>query len=1147
MKLQNSLTWVHRRDKKQPKPVPRRPRRLELEALEDRLTPTVVFRPHFTNSGGLPAETLTADSRNAAQVDPQVFVLFWGTYWGTARGASDAQRLLTLSQRVIASPYLTKEIQYGSDGKASFGASFIDKDHNPPPNFSTTDLQSFLQHAIDNEGSPIPRPTTTPTSNIYVVITDPSATSNDTGAVGYNTNLHYTEPNLASTHDPMSAIWAGTKLLPNTTIDQREFTIVISHELAEDVSDPQMHGVHIAPPASLPVELGPDRQIADNEPADRYGYPVNGCVVQAYWSVQDAAFVVADGNQQQLLLDPIWNQFNVFTDSYNLTIRGGQRAFNFADTISVSQDGSGRVGVSLNGESFTFEPNAISSITINVGLGTEQVNLSAPVDTTVNGSATTSVVISAVGKALFTINRANSVKIDASRSAIAANITINNASSVNVGNGRADRVVGQVTIHGPSVTTALTVDGRSDPGFGRTTTVQTRRVVRSSLLPILFDAGRLSSLSILIGTGLNFVNLGGPVDPLDKVPAKITVTGRGPTTLTVDGESSVDNLYTLTNGSVQGATRVHVINPSGIGFVTTVRNQISYSHIDSLTVHGQKSAGTTFLVKSSQPSTQVFLAGGTASDEYDFGNSSTSLNNLTGAVTIMGGGLGTVNVDDTFRNSHSAEVVDIFTLTAGQITRNAIALVGINLVPYNASISYQKVTKVNLLGSNLATTFMVESTLAGTPVSVRGGTGANTFQVGDATHSLDLLQADVTLTGTGALTLDDEATAVPREEEFVTGQLNRFIPGTNRRLFTVHFQGMATVTFDNAGGGSSIAVEAIPAGVALTVNGHAGSTDQIVAYVETGSILGTLTFRGQGTVDHDFAEYYDFGRMTAQTYLFQTDPADASGEIVLQPGMNPATFDGVDEVIAFTAQVGGSTIDVQSCPQPLVVNLSASNGDSVLVGSGGTLVPIQGAVLVGANTADAIISLTADDSADPFGKAVTIDPPPPDDPQNTVTAVTGLASGAIEWILNPGCPVTLLGGSGGNSFVIHGALPPVELTIDAGSGNNVLIAGQTAVNFIGGTGSDLLIGGSTDYDFDPNAIAAIMIEWALANEQTFGTIVTDLSLGENGLPVLSANTVHANGLANQLTGGAAPDWFFASSLDQALDFSQADHDFFTGI
>ena len=177
---------------------------------------------------------------------------------------------------------------------------------------------------------------------------------------------------------------------------------------------------------------------------------------------------------------------------------------------------------------------------------------------------------------------------------------------------------------------------------------------------------------------------------------------------------------------------------------------------------------------------------------------------------------------------------------------------------------------------------------------------------------------------------------------------------------------------------------------------------------------------------------------------------------------------------------------------------------------------------------------------------MTIDPPPPDDPSDVVTNLTGMTpTPSINWVLGDGSPVTILGGSGGNSVVIHGSIPNVALTINAGKGNDLLIAGLTAAHLIGGAGHDILIGGTTDYDANATAIAAIEDKLSHATDATFAGVVSDLESGANGLPALNANTVHDNGLINELTAGANLDWFFASSIAQVLGFT--DGDVFTRI
>ena len=87
-------------------------------------------------------------------------------------------------------------------------------------------------------------------------------------------------------------------------------------------------------------------------------------------------------------------------------------------------------------------------------------------------------------------------------------------------------------------------------------------------------------------------------------------------------------------------------------------------------------------------------------------------------------------------------------------------------------------------------------------------------------------------------------------------------------------------------------------------------------------------------------------------------------------------------------------------------------------------------------------------------------------------------------------------------------------------GSDLLIEGANYASTLnGGAGEDILIGGTTDYDINQAALRAILAEWA--NNHT--------------ISLLDADTVHSNGMANQLTGGTSTDLFFARLATELLD------------
>jgi len=233
--------------------------------------------------------------------------------------------------------------------------------------------------------------------------------------------------------------------------------------------------------------------------------------------------------------------------------------------------------------------------------------------------------------------------------------------------------------------------------------------------------------------------------------------------------------------------------------------------------------------------------------------------------------------------------------------------------------------------------------------------------------------------------------------------------------------------------------------------------------------------------------------------------------------------------------------------------IDAETGDSVVVGSpvagGRTLADITALLNIFSDDSNpnlVLAGVTIDDSGDVMAhRSVAINGgavyPGPD--------IVGLAPATISWRgLAPTTPVTILGGSGGNTFMVN-ALPTNPLTLDGGAGthnkldysqytgsvevilprgyatgfagvsgiqdvtggngNNLIVGGSlpgvltggTGRNIIightaaetitGGGGDNILIGGYTNYDSDRTALDAIFREWTSSDSLT--TRINDIS------------------------------------------------------
>lgn len=380
MSMSFSRSWFRRGERKaQPiriRATPQKKRaqtRLTLEALEDRLVPTVAFTPQMGN-GVLPTVTSPASADSASLQNTPVVLIFTGSYWTTTQGQTDEQTMTNDVSSILGGPYLSKLTQYGSDGHAHLAGAF---QTNQTPTLTgetptATDLLKFVKSLTTENPGWVPSTNGKPQqAPVYVLINDPTDAGN--GSHGFN----WTD---GTTH----AIYEGNATNSDGSINMDLFTRTFSHEIAEAITP----GITVSNPGHTTDQNGGPNQISDGEPDNDksiYAFRLNGLLVQPYWSQSDYAFVVPDGNTQTLTLQPIWSG-GTFTGQYNLYVNGDQNATSLNDQITIGQIASGPqtggVAVNLNGETTVFDrtvfgsfPNLIPNVYVNTGTGTNQVNV----------------------------------------------------------------------------------------------------------------------------------------------------------------------------------------------------------------------------------------------------------------------------------------------------------------------------------------------------------------------------------------------------------------------------------------------------------------------------------------------------------------------------------------------------------------------------------------------------------------------------------------------------------------------------------------------------------------------------------------------------------------------------------------------------
>jgi hypothetical protein len=349
---------------------------LQVEALEERAVPTIVIQPYFG------PETIAPGSTNDGMQHPTVNLIFSGSYWNTAAGQQDENTLVNSALSILGGPYLSGLTQYGSDGRANFGQFWTEAAIVPNATGangpSQHDVWSFLQNSIGLGAAP--GLNDWQHAPIYVVISDPASSGLGNGWNSQGIYGAYFIP------ENMHMIWMSTTT-PDSTghVSKDVFTGTFSHELVETISDPDSSGIQVNPPASLPpyVAAPGGNQIGDYEPeAGRYVYRLDGNLVQAYWSNQDQAFIVPDGNVQKFTLSPIWTYqpdgdiyYLGFNRLYNLNITGDQLGADYPDNIVIGANGGSFASVTMNNETVTFPDQTIMNINVDAVGGPNSIQV----------------------------------------------------------------------------------------------------------------------------------------------------------------------------------------------------------------------------------------------------------------------------------------------------------------------------------------------------------------------------------------------------------------------------------------------------------------------------------------------------------------------------------------------------------------------------------------------------------------------------------------------------------------------------------------------------------------------------------------------------------------------------------------------------
>jgi hypothetical protein len=316
-----------------------RERRLCLEALEDRVVPSIIFNNASTTS--------ISDGGGLVLDQVHVELVFWGSGWDTAQGATLRSQTEAAVDSITSGPYLSYLSQYRNTIGGGYRNASVTIDGSDPASvFSDAGVRNLLTTNISN--GTLPGPSSDP-ELLYMVIPQPGSTAGSLGGEHSYLDLggvrvHY-----------------GWGINPG---DLDSITYYFSHELAESVSDPEGTAIQVDP--SNPNFWN---EICDGE-AQNYSYRLNGYLVNSWFSKADHGYVVPTGQEQ-----------NFFISSNRVLTVNGDQLFNPNDTITIDQT-NGSYTVTLNGEVAQFDAREffravapVSSTIINTGNGDETVNI----------------------------------------------------------------------------------------------------------------------------------------------------------------------------------------------------------------------------------------------------------------------------------------------------------------------------------------------------------------------------------------------------------------------------------------------------------------------------------------------------------------------------------------------------------------------------------------------------------------------------------------------------------------------------------------------------------------------------------------------------------------------------------------------------
>jgi Ca2+-binding RTX toxin-like protein len=489
--------------------------------------------------------------------------------------------------------------------------------------------------------------------------------------------------------------------------------------------------------------------------------------------------------------------------------------------------------------------------------------------------------------------------------------------------------------------------------------------------------------------------------------------------------ASLDSASTETKVTIRGD------DPSGLG--TNIGD-------DTINLETANAGGNPVQV-------DVFAGGG--NDAINVGDTTNSLDPILGAVNIDGeDGTDTINVND--QGNTDAQTYDITNATVDRTGAGTITYANAEALIVNAA--------------TLGDTVNVLSTLATTPVIVNGGTGDDTFNVGNAANSLDDIVGQLDVNGDGdtdVLNLNDNDDADANTYDIEATKVSR----TGGVL--VNYTTVETLNV-NAGDGADV-LNILTTSVLTNLTGNDGD-DKFIFATDGITLLGGTINGGLGIDTLDYTAYTTSVNANLGAEHLFTSTLDGAQE-------NPPTGSAATGLAWLVFNSGTGTFDVRIDVQGILLDdIKMSHIHVGAVGVNGSVIFDLGDSTQWSNTTGGLVTRTAVGVTFPAANVGDLLA------GNTYFNVhtTAFATGEIRGqILLSAAPNTSTGTGGianlenaiggSNADLLTGSAAANKLeglagndVIQSRAGNDTLLGGDGNDLLIGGAGSDTMQGGNND-------------------------------------------------------------------------------------